>query len=48
MDLFLPSLRMPLTTMQNEGKDGIIHHIIREVHQDYESFRQAYECMAAA
>jgi hypothetical protein len=45
MDLFLPSLRMPLTTMQNEGKDGIIHHIIREVHQDYESFRQAYECM---
>jgi len=45
MDLFLPSLRMPLTTMQLETKDGLLHHIIGETHQDFESVRQAYECM---
>lgn len=45
MDLFLPSLRMPLTTLKWENKDGLIHHIIAETHQDFESVRQAYECM---
>jgi hypothetical protein len=45
MDLFLPSLRMPLATLQAEDTDGLIHHIINEVHRDYESFRLAYECM---
>ncbi|MCW4018984.1 MAG: hypothetical protein NWF00_09955 [Candidatus Bathyarchaeota archaeon] len=45
MDLFLPSLRLPLTTLQNENKDGLLHHIISETHKDYESVEQAYECM---
>lgn len=45
VDLFLPSLRMPLTTLQNETKDGLLHHIISETHKGYDSVRQAYECM---
>ncbi|MCW4009138.1 MAG: hypothetical protein NWF05_00765 [Candidatus Bathyarchaeota archaeon] len=45
MDLFLPSLRMPLTTLQLENADGLLHHLISGVHRDYESVGQAYECM---
>jgi hypothetical protein len=45
VDLFLPSLRMPLTTLQGETKGGLLHHIISETHRDQESIRQAYECM---
>ena len=45
MDLFLPSLRMPLTTLQSETKDGLIHHIISETHRDFDSVKQAYDCM---
>jgi hypothetical protein len=45
MDLFLPSLRMPLTTLQGENKDGLLHHIISETHRDYDSVKQAYDCM---
>ncbi len=45
MDLFLPSLRMPLTTLQAETKDGLLHHIISETHQGYDSVKQAYDCM---
>ena len=33
MDLFLPSLRMPLTTLQSENQEGLLHHIISETHQ---------------
>ncbi len=45
MDLFLPSLRMPLTTLQSESKDGLLHHIISESHGDFDSVKQAYDCM---
>ncbi len=45
IDLFLPSLRMPLTTLKAESKNGLLHHIISETHQDFESIKQAYECM---
>jgi hypothetical protein len=45
IDLFLPSLRMPLTTLRTENKEGLLHHIISETHQGYDSVRQAYECM---
>ena len=45
MDLFLPSLRMPLTTLQGENSDGLLHHIISEAHRDYNSVAQAYDCM---
>jgi hypothetical protein len=45
MDLFLPSLRMPLTTLKSENSGGLLHHIITETHQGFDSVRQAYECM---
>jgi hypothetical protein len=45
IDLFLPSLRMPLNTLQTESKDGLLHHIISETHQGYDSVKQAYDCM---
>ncbi|MCX8154072.1 MAG: hypothetical protein N3E52_06535, partial [Candidatus Bathyarchaeota archaeon] len=45
MDLSLYALRMPLTSLQAEAKDGLLHYIIRGVHSDYESVSQAYSCM---
>ncbi len=45
IDLSLPTLRMPLTTLNQESKDGLMHHIISEVHKDFESVKQAYDCM---
>ncbi len=45
IDLSLYALRMPLTTMQNETKTGLIHHIISEAHQNYTAVNHAYECM---
>lgn len=45
MDLCLPALRMPLTTLQTETSDGLLHHIIGETHRDFDTVRQAYECM---
>lgn len=45
MNLSLYALRMPLSTLQNEGKDGLLHYIISESHKDYEAVNQAYSCM---
>jgi hypothetical protein len=45
MDLSLPALRMPLTTLQAEKKEGLLHNIISEVHRDFEAVREAYACM---
>jgi hypothetical protein len=45
INLSLPALRMPIATLQAEGKDGLLHHIIQEVHRDYEAVSQAYSCM---
>jgi len=45
IDLILPALRMPLTTLKTENKNGMLHHIIRETHRDFEAVKQAYECM---
>jgi hypothetical protein len=45
IDLSLPSLRMPLATLQTETKSGMLHHIISETHKDFEAVKQAYECM---
>lgn len=45
MDLSLYSLRMPLSTLQAEGKDGLLHYIISESHRDYHSIEEAYSCM---
>ena len=45
VNLSLYALRMPLTTLQAESKDGLLHHIISETHRDYEAVDQAYSCM---
>jgi hypothetical protein len=45
MDLSLYSLRMPLSTLKAENKDGLIHYIISESNHDYNSIEQAYTCM---
>ena len=45
MNLSLYALRMPLSTLQAEGKDGLLHYIISESHNDYEAINQAYSCM---
>lgn len=45
MDLSIPSLRMPLTTLKDETKDGLLHHIISGTHRDFETIKQAYDCM---
>ena len=43
--LTIPSVRMPLTMLENETSDGLLHHIIREAHRDYQSVRRIYNCM---
>jgi hypothetical protein len=45
IDLSLYSLRMPLSTLQGESKDGLLHYIISESNRDYESVEEAYTCM---
>ncbi len=45
VDLGVYALRMPIATLQAETKDDLLHYIIREVHRDYESISQAYNCM---
>jgi hypothetical protein len=45
MDLSLYSLRMPLSTLKAENKDGLIHYIISESNHDYNSVETAYTCM---
>jgi hypothetical protein len=45
IDLTLPTLRMPLTTLSGESKEGLIHHIISETHRDFDSIKQTYDCM---
>jgi hypothetical protein len=37
MDLSLYTLRMPLSTLQTENKDGFLHYIIRKSNQNYGS-----------
>jgi hypothetical protein len=45
MDLSLYTLRMPLSTLQTEDKDDLLHYIIRESNRDYASIEEAYTCM---
>jgi hypothetical protein len=37
--------RMPLSTLQAEKKGDILHYIIGQAHQSYQSIEQAYNCM---
>jgi len=45
INLSLPTLRMPLATLQAETKNGLLHHIISEAHRDHKAIEQAYYCM---
>jgi hypothetical protein len=45
MDLTLYALRMPLSTLKAEDKDGLLHYIISESNRDYASIESAYTCM---
>lgn len=45
MGLSICALRMPLSMLQAERKDGLLHYIISESHRDYEAIEQAYSCM---
>ena len=45
MDLSLYTLRMPISTLKTENKDGLLHYIIKESNRDYASIEEAYTCM---
>jgi len=45
INLCLYSMRMPLAVLERETTDGLLHHIIRESHTDYESVERVYNCM---
>jgi hypothetical protein len=45
MNLSLYALRMPLSPLQTEKKGDILHYIISQAHQSYQSIEQAYNCM---
>ena len=45
MNLNLYSLRMPLTILEKESTEGLLHHIIRKTHTDYQSIERVYKCM---
>ena len=45
IDLSLPSIRMPLTVLEKETRDDVLHYIIQESHKDYKSIEQVYRCM---
>jgi hypothetical protein len=45
INLCLYSMRMPLTVLEKETTDGLLHHIIKEIHRDYQSVERAYSCM---
>jgi len=43
--LGIPSVRLPLSQLEKETTEGLLHHIIRETHKDYESIERIYNCM---
>ncbi len=45
INLSLLALRMPISTLEAEEKDGLIHYIIAQSHRDYEAINEAYSCM---
>jgi len=45
INLSIYSMRMPLTTLQKETTDGLLHHIIKETHADYEAVECFYKVM---
>jgi hypothetical protein len=45
IDLCISSMRLPITALEGETNDGVLHQIIREVHKDFDSIERAYNCM---
>jgi hypothetical protein len=45
MNLTTASMRMPLSILQKETTEGLLHHIVKEIHRDYHSIERAYSCM---
>lgn len=45
IDLRLCTLRMPLAIMEKETPNDLLHHVIREIHKDYESVERVYNCI---
>ncbi len=45
IDLNLYSLRLPLTQLENETPNSLLHQIISRVHTDYQSIEKVYNCM---
>jgi len=45
IDLGVYTMRMPLTALEEDGHDGLIHQIIRETHSGYESIERVYKYM---
>ncbi|MEM3752795.1 MAG: hypothetical protein QXM65_07625 [Candidatus Bathyarchaeia archaeon] len=41
----LYAMRLPIETLQKEDAQGLLHHIIKEVHRDYYAIEGAYQCM---
>ena len=45
IDLCLPSIRMPITSLKSEKKDDLLHYIISKSHKNYEYVSQIYAFM---
>lgn len=45
IDLCIDSMRMPLTILEKETADSLLHYIIRETHAGYQSIERVYNCM---
>jgi hypothetical protein len=45
INLCLYSMRLPLTLMEKETADSLLHCIVRTTHRDYQSVECVYKCM---
>jgi hypothetical protein len=45
IDLCLYSMRLPLTLLKSEKTEGLLHYVIRQTHESYESIECVYRCM---
>lgn len=45
MNLCLYSLRMPLTILEKETPDDLLHHLIKRAHANFQSIEQIYKSM---
>lgn len=45
MNLCLFSTRMPLSVLEAETNEGLLHYVIRQAHADYDAVERVYKCM---